>query len=284
MRFFLIFLSLFFWGFAKPIISVSIPPQAYFLTQIAGESVSVNTLIPQGSDPHTFEFKPSTLSKLQKSDLYLTIGLEFEEIWLPKLKDNLAKTQILSITKGIAYLEGVEHHHHDHHDHHDAHEEEKDPHIWLSPKNAKILASNIASILITHYPQNKALYEKNLKIFLEKITALDSRITQILSPLKAREFIVYHPSWAYFAKDYNLTQIPIEIEGKEPKARELKKLITTAKKHHIKVIFAQSGFSKTTANQIAKACGAQTFLTDPLAYEWGEELLKIANELGKWQK
>lgn len=284
MRFFLIVLSLFFWGFAKPIISVSIPPQAYFLTQIAGESVSVNTLISQGSDPHTFEFKPSTLSKLQKSDLYLTIGLEFEEIWLPKLKDNLVKTQILSITKGIAYLEGVEHHHHDHHDHHDAHEEERDPHIWLSPKNAKILASNIASILITHYPQNKALYEKNLKIFLEKITALDSQITQILSPLKAREFIVYHPSWAYFAKDYNLTQIPIEIEGKEPKARELKKLITIAKKHHIKVIFAQSGFSKTTANQIAKACGAQTFLTDPLAYEWGEELLKIANELGKWQK
>lgn len=281
MRFFFIFFSLFFWGFAKPIISVSIPPQAFFLTQIAGESVRVNTLIPQGSDPHTFEFKPSTLSKLQKSDLYLTIGLEFEEIWLPKLKDNLVKTQILSITKGIAYLEGVEHHHHDHHD---AHEEERDPHIWLSPKNAKILASNIASILIAHYPQNKSLYEKNLKIFLEKITALDSQITQILSPLKAREFIVYHPSWAYFAKDYNLTQIPIEIEGKEPKARELKKLITTAKKHHIKVIFAQSGFSKTTANQIAKACGAQTFLTDPLAYEWGEELLKIANELGKWQK
>lgn len=283
MRLLLVLLSLVLVGFAKPIISVSIPPQAYFLTQIAGDSISINTLIPQGSDPHTFEFKPSTLSKLQKSDLYLTIDLEFEEIWIPKLKDNLSKTQILSTTNGIAYLESTEHHHHDHHDH-DAHKEERDPHIWLSPKNAKILASNIASILITHYPQNKALYEKNLKIFLEKITALDTQITQILSPLKSREFIVYHPSWAYFAKDYNLIQIPIEIEGKEPKARELKKLITTAKEHHIKVIFAQSGFSKTTANQIAKACGAQTFLTDPLAYEWEEELLKIANELSKWQK
>lgn len=283
MRLLLVLLSLVLVGFAKPIISVSIPPQAHFLAQIAGDSISINTLIPQGSDPHTFEFKPSTLSKLQKSDLYLTIGLEFEEIWLPKLKDNLSKTQILSITNGIAYLESTEHHHHDHHDH-DAHKEERDPHIWLSPKNAKILASNIASILITHYPQNKAFYEKNLKIFLEKITALDAQITQILSPLKTRDFIVYHPSWAYFAKDYNLTQIPIEIEGKEPKARELKKLITTAKEHHIKVIFAQSGFSKTTASQIAKACGAQTFLTDPLAYEWEEELLKITNELSKWQK
>lgn len=286
MRFLFVFLSFVFVGFAKPIISVSIPPQAYFLSQIAGESVDINTLIPQGSDPHTFEFKPSTLSKLQKSDLYLTIGLEFEEIWIPKLKDNLSKTQILSITNGITYLKSQECHHHDHDDHHDHHDhdKERDPHIWLSPKNVKILASNIASILITHFPQNKALYEKNLKEFLEKVSALDSQIIQALSSLKTREFIVYHPSWAYFAKEYNLTQIPIEIEGKEPKAKELKNLIDTAKKHNIKVIFAQSGFSKTTAKQIANSCGAHIFLTDPLAYEWEEEMLKIANELAKWQK
>lgn len=280
MRIFIAFFTLFLVGIAKPIISVSIPPQAYFLSKIAGDTLSINTLIPQGSDPHTFEFKPSTLSKLQKSELYLTIGLEFEEIWIPKIKDNLTKTKILSITQGIEYLESAEHHHHDHH----PHDEEKDPHIWLSPKNAKVLASNIASILIAHYPQNKAIYEKNLKVFLEKISSLDTQIQNTLSSLKVREFIVYHPSWAYFAKDYNLTQIAIEIEGKEPKARELKRLIQTAKQHNIKVIFAQNGFSVTTANQIAQACGAHTFITNPLAYEWESELLKIANELAKWQK
>lgn len=281
MRFILVFFSMLFLGIAKPLISVSIPPQAYFLTQIAGESVEINTLIPQGSDPHTFEFKPSILAKLQKSDLYLTIGLEFEEIWIPKIKDNLSSTQILPIDEGISYLHSqCNHSHHDHHDH----DEENDPHIWLSPKNAKILASNIASILITHYPQNKTLYEKNLKAFLQKVDTLNSKLTQKLSSLKVREFIVYHPSWAYFAKDYNLIQIPIEIEGKEPKARELKNLIQTAKKHHIKVIFTQSGFSTLASNQIAKACGAHTFTTDPLAYEWERELEKIASELEQWQK
>lgn len=284
MRILWILLSLLLSCFAKPLVSVSIPPQAYIVTQIAGDSLAINTLIPQGSDPHTFEFKPSTLAKLQKSDLYLTIGLEFEEIWIPKLKDNLSKTQILSITQGIDFLHSQCHHdHHDHHSHHD-HDEERDPHIWLSPKNVKILASNITSILATHYPQNKALYEKNLKAFLQKVSQLDTKLTQILSPLKVREFIVYHPSWAYFAKDYNLIQIPIEIEGKEPKAKELKHLIQTAKKHHIKVIFTQSGFSSTTSKQIAKACGAHTFITDPLAYEWESELEKIANELAKWQR
>ncbi|RDU71705.1 metal ABC transporter solute-binding protein, Zn/Mn family [Helicobacter brantae] len=283
MRFVLVFFSMLFLGIAKPLISVSIPPQAYFLNQIAGESVETNTLIPQGSDPHTFEFKPSTLAKLQKSDLYLTIGLEFEEIWIPKIKDNLSKTQILPINEGIDYLHSqCNHSHHSHDSHHD--EEEDDPHIWLSPKNAKILASNIAKILIAHYPQNKALYEKNLKAFLQKVDTLNSKLTQKLSSLKVREFIVYHPSWAYFAKDYNLIQIPIEIEGKEPKARELKHLIQTAKKHHIKVIFTQNGFSTLASNQIAKACGAHIFITDPLAYEWERELEKIASELEQWQK
>ena len=279
MRAFIIF-SIFIFGLcAKPIVSVSIPPQAYFLKQIAQDTLEINTLIPQGSDPHTFEFKPSTLSSLSKSKLYLTIGLEFEAIWIPKLKNHLPKT--LSITQGIHFLSSQ----HDHHDHdHDHDHEAYDPHIWLSPKLVKILACNIASILIENFPEHKALYENNLALFLQKLDSLDHQITQILSPIKNRKFIVYHPSWSYYAKAYNLVQIPVEIEGKEPKAKELKTLITLAKKEGIKTIFAQNGFSQSSAKIIAKACGAEVLITDPLAYEWEKELLYITQGLAKWRK
>lgn len=279
MRAFIV-LSIFIFGLcAKPIVSVSIPPQAYFLKQIAQDTLEINILIPQGSDPHTFEFKPSTLSSLSKSKLYLTIGLEFEEIWIPKLKNHLPKT--LSITQGIHFLSSQ----HDHHDHdHDHDHEAYDPHIWLSPKLVKILAYNIASILVENFPEHKALYENNLALFLKKLDSLDHQITQTLSPIKNRKFIVYHPSWGYYAKAYNLVQIPVEIEGKEPKAKELKTLITRAKKEGIKTIFAQNGFSQSSAKIIAKACGAEILITDPLAYEWEKELLHITQGLAKWQK
>lgn len=279
MKSFLIFFLFVIGLCAKPIVSVSIPPQAYFLKQIAQDTLEINTLIPQGSDPHTFEFKPSTLSSLSKSKLYLTIGLEFEKIWIPKLKAHLPKT--LSITQGIHFLPSkYEHHDHDHdHDH-----EEYDPHIWLSPKLVKILAENIASILIENFPEHQALYKNNLALFLQKLDSLDKQITQTLSPIKNRKFIVYHPSWGYYAKAYNLVQIPVQIEGKEPKAQELKSLIILAQKEAIKIIFAQNGFSKNSAQIIAKACGAEVLITDPLAYEWEKELLSITQDIAKWQK
>lgn len=282
MRALIIFYIFILSAYAKPIVSVSIPPQAYFLKQIAQDTLEINILIPQDSDPHTFEFKPSTLSSLTKSELYLTIGLEFEKIWIPKLKAHLPQT--LSITNQIQFLPSI-HDDHDHHNHQSDHNDgEYDPHIWLSPKLVKILASNIASILIENFPQHKALYEKNLKKFLQRLDSLDKQITQALSPIKNRKFIVYHPSWGYYAKAYNLTQIPVEIEGKEPKAKELKALITLAKQEGIKIIFAQNGFSKNSAQVIAKSCDAQVLLTNPLAYEWEKELLNITQSLAKWQK
>lgn len=269
MRFLLSFLSLIFVGFAKPIISVSIPPQAYFLAQIAGDSININTLIPQGSDPHTFEFKPSMLATLQKSDLYLTIGLEFERQWIPKLK--LSNTKILSINSSIS-----NHctHSHKNHNHHSC-----DPHIWLSPKIVKILSKNIAQILISQYPQNKSLYEKNLKTFLERIDSLHADLSAKLKHLKNRSFITYHPAWEYFAKDYNLKEISIEFEGKEPTPKILNQTLQIIKQNKIKTIFVQNGFSQKSASIIAKDSKATIWITDPLAYEWEKELLNFAQGL-----
>lgn len=262
---------------AKPLITVSIPPQAYFLSQIAGTTVDIHTLIPQGADPHTFEFKPQMLIALQKSDLYLTIGLEFEEIWIPKFKTNLAHTQILSITP----KQETEYCHHDHdHDHdHSTTEHKHDPHTWLSPILVKSIATNIAQILIAQYPQNASLYEKNLQSFIARIDALHQNISNKLKPLKNRTFITYHPAWGYFAKDYQLQEISIEFEGKEPTPQILKSIFNTIRSHHIQTIFVQNGFSIKTASDIAKNTGAKTWITNPLAYEWEKELLHFTEGL-----
>ena len=90
--------------------------------------------------------------------------------------------------------------------------------------------------------------------------------------------MVYHPSWGYFADAYGLEQVPIEIEGKEPTPRELKGLITQAKELGVKVIFIQPQFSAKSAKVIANAIGAQVVLADPLAQNWAENLLLVAEK------
>lgn len=260
---------------AKPIVSVSIAPQAYFLHQIAGETLTIHTLVPQGIDPHTFEFKPSNLYQLQKSDLYLTIGLEFEEMWLPKLRDNLKQTKIMAITQNISFIRQT----HDHELHEDDHAHAHDPHIWLSPALVKILARNIASILSEHFPEHQALYQANLDKFLQKISLLQEKIQSQLASLKNRTFLVYHPAWSYFAQEFNLKEIAIQVDEKEPTPQELALTIALAKKEKIKTLFIQSGFSTQSISIITESCDATPWVSDPLAYEWEEELLNFTQGL-----
>lgn len=252
---------------AKPIVSVSIPPEAYFLKQIAGDTLIINTLIPQNIDPHTFEFKPSNLYQLQKSDLYLTIGLEFEEVWLNKLKDNLAHTKILPITQNIPFLQS-DHNHENH-----------DPHIWLSPALVKILATNIASILKEHFPEHRKLYTDNLQRFLAKIDLLQESIKDQLASLKNRAFLVYHPAWTYFAKEFDLRELAIQTQDQEPTPQELAQTIAQVKEEKIKTLFIQSDFSPQSVEAIIENCGVTTWISNPLSYEWEKELLHFTQGL-----
>lgn len=251
---------------AKPIISVSIPPEAYFLKQIAGDTLIINTLIPQNIDPHTFEFKPSSLYQLQKSDLYLTIGLEFEEIWLDKLRDNLVHTKILSITQNIPFLQSD-------------HDYKHDPHIWLSPALVKILATNIASILKDHFPEHKKLYTNNLQSFLAKVDLLQENIKNQLTLLKNRTFLVYHPAWTYFAKEFDLKELAIQTQDQEPTPQELAQTIMQVKEKQIKTLFIQSDFSTQSISAIIENCGVTTWISNPLSYEWEKELLNFTQGL-----
>ncbi|HEB9999387.1 TPA: zinc ABC transporter substrate-binding protein [Campylobacter jejuni] len=259
---------------AKPVVSVSIAPQAFFVKKIAANTLDVNVILPPNSNEHNFEFKPSTMKKLEKSDIYFTIGLEFEKVFTDKFKQNFPKLQVVNMQKNIALIQT-----HDTHEHSHEHEEHEhfDPHTWLDPILVQTMALNIYDTLIQKYPQNENLYKENLDKFLAELDSLNLQIASKLEKLKNREFVVYHPSWTYFAKRYNLTQIPVEILGKEPKSKDLQKLITLMKNKNLKVIFVQNGFPENAAKTLAKECDAKIYKIDHLSYDWENELLKTAD-------
>ncbi len=271
------------FAFGKPIISVSIPPQAFFVEKIAKDSVEINILIPPNSDEHTMEFKPQALKKLEQSKIYFLADLELEKILGEKFKSVLKNVKIVNINEGIHLLEGGHDHDHEHdHDGHHAeeeHDEYNDPHVWLDPVLVKKLAQNITQALVQSFPKNKEFYEANLTNFLKELDQMDAQIAEKLKNIKRNEFIVYHPSWAYLAKRYNLVQIPVEVDGKEPKSKDLQNLIKLAKEKDIRVIFVQPGFPENSAKVLAKELNAQIVSINHLARNWDEELLKSIQAL-----
>lgn len=306
---FLLFISLAF-SFAKPLVSVSVPPQKHFVEKIAASTLDINVIIPAGVDEHNFDFKPATMQRLEKSDIYFTIGLEFERVFADKFQSNFKNLQVIDTGKDLRNLatshthskdEHDEHHDHAGHDDHDhdehahgkdkhhAHKHsnpheshsEKDPHIWLDPILVKIQASTIAKALIAKYPQNKALYEANLAQFQAELDALNAEISALFEKSKNKKFIIYHPSLGYFAARYHLVQIPVEIEGKEPKTKDLQRLMSVAKKEKIKTIFVQKGFSQNAAKSLAKELNARVVELNHLSENYAKNLRQIARELSQ---
>ncbi|EAI3152589.1 cation ABC transporter substrate-binding protein, partial [Campylobacter coli] len=210
--------------------------------------------------------------------------LELEKILEKKFKSVLKNVKIVNINEGIHLLEGGHDHEHEHdhdHDRHHAeeHDEHNDPHVWLDPILVKKLAQNITQALVQSFPNNKEFYEANLANFLKELDQMDAQIAEKLKNIKRNEFIVYHPSWAYLAKRYNLVQIPVEIDGKEPKSKDLQNLIKLAKEKDIRVIFVQPGFPENSAKVLAKELNAQIVSINHLARNWDEELLKSIQAL-----
>ncbi|MDR7666687.1 zinc ABC transporter substrate-binding protein [Methanosarcina sp. Z-7115] len=154
---------------------------------------------------------------------------------------------------------------------------ELDPHIWTSPSNAKIMVENIYKGLVEIDPGNETYYSQNRDAYLKELDALDARIREKLEGREERNFMVYHPSWGYFAADYNLTMIPVEIEGKEPSAQDLAKLVDLAKEKHVKVIFVQSEFNTRSAQAIAEEIGGEVVVVDPLAKDYIANMDKVSD-------
>lgn len=274
---------------AEPLrVTVSIPPQAYFVKKIAKDLATVSVMVPNGSSPAIYEPKPSQMTDLARSRIYFAIGVPFEAAWLDKFNALNPRMRIVRTDKGIPNRH-ISAHLHDtpttsgHHAENSGSSSGLDPHIWLSPPLVKQMARNIADALIESDPNHQGAYEENLKAFERELERLDNRIRDILDEgtRKRSVILVFHPSWGYFADRYGLKQVSMECEGKSPSAMEMVQLTRYAKKMGIDRIFVQPQFSRKRAEAMAGQIGAQVFIADPLSENWDANLIRVAKQFRK---
>lgn len=253
---------------------VTIPPQAEFVESMGGEKMDVTIMVPPGQDPHTYAPTFSQLAAVKQAKLYAKLGsgIEFELAHMDRIVEANKNMLVVDCSKGVELI-GME-------------EYEggnltvgEDPHIWLSPRNAKIMVENICDGLIQVDPQNREYYIQSKNEYLTKLDELDEDINSSLAGIANRRFMVFHPAWGYFARDYNLTEIVIQIEGKTPSAKDITDLIQEAKEYNIKVVFASPQYDVKPAQTIAEAIGGRVVFIDDLARDYINNMHKVCGEL-----
>ena len=253
----------------KKMVCVSILPQKYFVEKIAGELVDINVLLPPGANPRYFSIMPSQMKEISRSSLWLRIGqIPFEKSWgekirqtNPKMKvyDTSAQADWIITKKDTVNFTGV------------------DPHIWMSPLEVKKIANESYKALIKTFPEDSVIFTDNYKKWILEIDILNREIKNSFKNLLQRKFIIYHPSLTYFARNYNLEQIPLEIEGKEPSARQMGDIIDLAKKENIHFVLLQRGFNMDNARQLAREINGKIIIIDPFDEHWEKQLRNISS-------
>jgi zinc transport system substrate-binding protein len=259
----------------KLLVFVSIQPQKYFVQQIGQALVDVEVMIPAGADPHIYEPKPRQMVALSKARLYFAIGIQpFEDTWLKKIASSNPDMKVVQTDRGIQKIPMTTGPHNE-----DQRAGEPDPHIWLSPPLVMQQAQTILNALVEIDPANRTVYEANCQAFVSELAALDADLKNIFAGKQGLQFMVLHPAWGYFAHTYGLKQVPVEIEGKDPKPAQLKELIEHAKQKQIKIIFVQPQFSPRSAKLLASEIGGQVVFADPLAANWSDNLRQVAEKI-----
>jgi len=263
-------------------IIVSIPPQAEFVEEICKEKADITIMIPPGASPHTYEPTASQLVNVSNAALYIKVGtpIEFENNWLKKIEDLNKKMLIDDCSENINLIEaGGENHDSSNDENNGELHLGADPHIWLSLKNAVIMTENIYKAIISIDPENMDYYKKNKTDYINRLIKLNDKIRESFASADGKIFMSYHDSWAYFARDYGLTQLTIEENGKEPSLQKIKEFIDLAKSENIKIIFASPELNSSSANIIAKEIGGSVIFVSPLEKNYLQNMTEMGNRL-----
>src|SRR4030042_5264744 len=277
---------------------VRIPPQAEFVEKVGGDKVIVTVMVPPGANPHTYEPVPAQLEEVSRAQIYVKVGsagtgsgIEFELVCMDNIIDMNRKMLVVDSSRGVkffavTYKNGVpvEYNEYDENSTDKSILKGIDPHIWLSPANAKILSENIYRGLVRVDPQNQEYYKKNLDNYLAELDMLNEEIDQMLLEKENKVIIVFHPTWTYFTLDYGIKQIAIEEEGKEPTAEGIKELIDKARQYDIKVIFASPEFSTRSAEAVAREIGGSVRLVSSLKKNYLENMKEVARAFAESMK
>ncbi|MCU7939484.1 MAG: zinc ABC transporter substrate-binding protein [gamma proteobacterium symbiont of Bathyaustriella thionipta] len=265
------------WAYSAKIeVFVSILPQQYLVERIGGEQVNVSVMVKPGQSPATFEPSPKVMSVYSKSDVYFTIGMPFEQVWINRVASLNSNVSIVQTQpdendtgsqKDHVLLPG---HHHSF-----------DPHTWLSPvfllEQAKIIAVELTRLS----PENKDYYYNNYNKLSFEVNVLNEELLVLFKENNKTNFVTFHPAFSYFARQYGLTQVAIEVEGKEPSAKQIAQVINRIKNKNVKYILIEKQFNKVIPQTIAHSVGAQLLIIDPLALDYLPNMRDIAEKINR---
>lgn len=267
-------------------ISVSILPEKYFIKAIAGDLVKVNVMIPPGASHSGYEPTARQMNQLVNSGAYFQIGhLDFELAWLPRFKGINPGMKVFDLSEGIDLISGNCRHPEEANSP-DLHVAETgiDPHTWMSPVNAGIIASNTLKSLIAVFPSDSSFFLSNYLSFLKELEETDSLYRVNEEKLKGLSFIIYHPALAYLARDYGMEQVVLEFDGKEPPPAHIRAIIDLAREKNIHTVFVQKQFSTDNSRSLAKEIDAEIIRIDPLDEDWKGQMTTILEKLLANQK
>ncbi|HPZ32196.1 MAG TPA: zinc ABC transporter substrate-binding protein [Methanoculleus sp.] len=241
------------------VVVATIPPQQEFVERVGGDHVRVILLVPPGADPHTYEPAPAVLAAVAEADLYAMVGsgIEFEIAWGEKIAALNPGMAVVNCSQGVEVIAA-------------------DPHIWTSPRNAKVMVENIRDGLIEADPENAEYYRRNAAAYLDDLDALDAEISALIAGSGVRVVLVDHPSWAYLARDYGFEEVAIESEGKEPSPKRIEHLIHLAEEEGVRVVFASPEHSTRSAGVIAEAIGGSVVTVSPLKKDYLDNMRQVA--------
>jgi zinc transport system substrate-binding protein len=250
---------------------VSILPQQWFAEQLAADFADIHVLLEPGQSPHTYDPSPRHLAAMAEADLLLCIGVPFEQTLIPRLENMYPHLRIVDVRDGIALRsvdDGCSDHDHSH--------QQLDPHVWLDPAAATIIARNMAQELCRIDSMHCDEYQSRLATIVDSLVVVDSISRVMLSEYRGRKLYVYHAAFGYWCAAYGLEQVPIEMGAREPGPRQVARLIESARVDNVSVVFVQPQFSDASARAIAAELKGSVVAIDPLAADYPENLLRMA--------
>jgi|GEM_PF-2823847 zinc transport system substrate-binding protein len=257
------------------ILFVSIEPYKYIVDFLTENNIETKTIMSKNQDPHTFEITPKELENILNSYAYLKTNLPFENIIIDKINSQNNNLNIYDISKDLRLIFSTDNNDYaDKHNEEDNEKEEKDHihdepydiHIWISLNNLKIISKNIYDFLLLNYKELNPIIEKNYKNLIEKLNFLDNNFSKLIKSRNIKYIFVFHPLFSYFCRDYNLNQIVLEFEGKEPSLSTIKDIFNIIKNNNIKVFFISPQFPTSYADIFKNELNLKVEIIDFLSY------------------
>lgn len=269
-------------GDSRPVLVVSIEPQRYLLDQLAGDEFRVVALMPRGANPETYDPTLQNRRDVEDAKAYFTIGhLLFEKKLEARVND---KSNFVNTAKEVTPIYGTHDHNASSHETFlppGCEEENIDPHVWVSVRNSRKIAKEMANRLVVLDPDHATRYSERFQALDHRLDSLDKAYTARLEGAPSKAFMVWHPSLSYFARDYGFEQISVAADSKETSPLKVQQVINEALADSVRIFFAQSDQDTEQSRTIAASAGLRSVPLNTTAYDIVGELNTVVDELTK---